>query len=371
MQSKFGITGLGAAAVFFAGALSAHAANISGAVEAGYNLNLTISNGTKNGVTNLTNAGHAYDARSGSFTLNNAHLAISGSDSASGVGYGVETDFGSDASFDASSLGGPFDIQEAYLTYAIGSGLGMKAGKYATYEGIEVIEGGSNPTVTRGFLFWFAEPFTHTGLEFSYASGMLDVHLGAINGWDQVVNKNSVPSYIAKIGLNLGDPLALTLSSIAGPEAADNDNYRMSFDATGVSKSIPMVDLWFQANYGMDAKAGVGATTPGKDASWMGFGLQPLVHISKLFGLGLRYEYFMDDQLSRTGSTFFGPVTPAGINDLTLQNFSVAPTLWLTPSLTARAEFRMDMASEKVYLDSKQAGTKNQMEIAADVVATF
>src|SRR3989338_7512945 len=83
---------LGWACIGIAAAISAQAANVSGSAQASYNRNLTINHDSTN-----VNIGHGYDARSGTFTLNNAHLAIAGSDSATGFGYAVELDAGSDA----------------------------------------------------------------------------------------------------------------------------------------------------------------------------------------------------------------------------------------------------------------------------------
>jgi hypothetical protein len=94
----------------------------------------------------------------------------------------------------------------------------------------------------------------------------------------------------------------------------------------------------------------------------MGIGVQPLVHINSLFGLGLRYEYFKDAN---------GAKTAKPVKDLALQNISLAPTFWLTKYLTARAEFRVDMASEKVFIDKDNKPVKQQMEVSADVIATF
>lgn len=350
-------------------AIAAHAAPvISGSVEASANRNWATPD------ENTTNVFHSYDAQANTFNLNNAHLAIAGADSTTGLGYTVETDFGSDGALDASLAGsGPLtaagyaiDLQEAYITWAFGAGRmwGIKAGKYATYQGIEVVEGGANPTITRGFLFGLAEPVTHTGAEINMANGPVDVHVGVINGWDQAADQNAVPSYLAKIGYNMGAPLAVAVSAIVGPEKAGNtDDLRMSFDLTAVTKAIPMTDLWLQANYGMEEKAGVG----GDDASWLGLGVQPLVHFNDWFGLGLRYEYFMDDKLSRVGAA--GSV---GTNtDITLQNITVAPTIWLTKTAMIRAEFRVDMASEDVFADADKKATGTQLGSAVDMVLGF
>lgn len=355
---------LGAVAACFAAVPSHAAPSISGSVEASYNRNLSSAG------DNAMNALHEYDAKANTFTLNNAHLVMSGSDSATGLGYDVETDFGSDAKINSSTdpsqgSSGIFDLQEAYITWGFGPkhAFGLKAGKYATYEGIEVIEGGSNPTVTRGLLYTFAEPITHTGLELSYATGPFDVHVGAINGWDRLMENNDVPSYLAKVGFNMGDPLALTVSTIIGPEKdANTDDMRMSFDATALTKSIPMVDLWLQANYGKEDKA----SATGADANWFGFGVQPLIHFNNWFGLGLRYEFLDDDKLTRTKAA-----PDDGKVDVSLQNVSVAPTIWLTKTAMVRAEYRLDIASSKVFVDSDNKATDMQNEVSADFVLSF
>ncbi len=354
MQNIHRITGFCSIAVCAAGVgLAQSAPTISGSVEASYNYNLTIPSDSMN------NRFHSYDAHTKTFLLNNAHVDMSGSDTATGVGYDVQTDLGTDAALDASSNGNVFDLEQAYLTYTFGpaKAWGIKAGKYATYEGIEVIPGGANPEITRGFLFGMAEPFTHTGLEVSYSSSMWDFHLGVVNGWDQMTDVNVVPTGLVKLGLNFGNPLALTISGLMGPERAtgqggDLSHVKMSYDITGISHAINMVDLNFQGNYGVEQKEGFN----GDDATWWGVGVQPLVHVNSMFGVGLRYELYSQDN---------------GVNTLYLQNVTLAPTFWLTKTLTARAEYRIDFGSKDVFIDSNNNATGNQMEVAGDLIANF
>jgi len=62
--------------------------------------------------------------------------------------------------------------------------LTFTAGKFVTSEGIEVIEGNQDYTVTRGFLFGLAEPYTTTGVKADYQfTKQLDLMLGVVNGW--------------------------------------------------------------------------------------------------------------------------------------------------------------------------------------------
>src|SRR5258708_16699814 len=75
-------------------------------------------------------------------------------------------------------------VQTCALPISFIGGFTFTAGKFATYEGIEVIEGPADPTITRGFLFWLAEPVTHVGAKLHYTTGPVDVGVGLVNGWD-------------------------------------------------------------------------------------------------------------------------------------------------------------------------------------------
>jgi len=365
MQNKSKIAGLGLGAGLFALTAVQAAPSISGYVDASYNFNLATP------AANTTNLFHAYDAQAKTFNLNDAHLELGGSDSASGLGYLVSTDMGSDAAIDEPNAAtGLVDVREAYLTYAFGPGKawGLKAGKYVTYNGIEVVSSGLNPTFTRGFLFWLAEPVSHTGAEISYAASKFDVHVGLVNGWDQITDLNNLPTLVAKVGLNLGDPLALTLSTLIGSEPntgvptatlGDTKNMRMTYDLTGVTHAIKKVDLNFQANIGMEAKAS--GLPSGGDATWYGFGLQPLVHLNDMCGIGLRYEFFDDLDGARTGAAAH----------LALQNVTLAPTFWMTKNLTGRVEYRIDFADKNVYTNGNGHASGVQMELGGDLIASF
>src|SRR2546430_1796437 len=63
------------------------------------------------------------------------------------------------------------DLQEAYVSYKVplGSGLTLKAGKFVTLLGYEVIESPNNLNFSRSLLFSFAIPITHTGGLLSYS----------------------------------------------------------------------------------------------------------------------------------------------------------------------------------------------------------
>lgn len=332
------------------GVAAADTPTVSGFIDGTYNYNLSDPIG---GTTRF----HSYTARHNSFLLNMAHVAITGS--SENVTYAVELDAGTDASFDSGAYGGGlFDVQEAWAAYTHpDNGLGFKAGKFVTFNGIEVIENTANPTVSRGFLFGLAEPATMVGALGTYAiNDTIDVAAGLISGWDLLVDNNSYKTFVGKVGITT-DAATATISVLAGPEqAGNNDDWRTTFDAV-VLVPLDKVDLWFQANFGRE-------TFGDEDAVWYGAGFQPVIHVNDDFSLGARAEVFVDADGSRTG------VAPL-LSDVTLVNVSLAPGYQVANNLTVRAELRADIATEDVYNNRSGDPTALQMIALGEVLYAF
>ncbi|HUS67334.1 MAG TPA: outer membrane beta-barrel protein [Kofleriaceae bacterium] len=319
------------------------APTVSGFIDGTYNYNF---NHPAGGVTPY----HTYTAPHHSFLLNAAHVALTGSDGK--VSYAVEIDAGTDAF--VNTLDDDFDIQEAWVSYTSDIGLGFKAGKFVTFNGIEVIESGSNPTISRGFLYGLAEPFTHVGALATYKiSDQMDVAAGVVNGWDVMVDNNSLKTLVGKFGLNL-DTFILTLSAYSGPEQPlDDDDWRTTFDATAMVK-LGTIDLWLQANLGTEENAAADG-----DATWTGLGVQPVFHLNEELSLGARAELFSDNDGARTGF------------DQTLFNVSVTPAYALTRNLILRAEGRLDVSSEDVYADTDGDASSSQVIALGEALVVF
>jgi hypothetical protein len=320
------------------------APKISGSVDVTYNYN---TRDPMDGVTLF----HSYTARHDTLLLNAAHLALTGSNES--VTYAVEVDVGSDAEINSGD--DDVDVQEAYVAYVSSIGLGIKAGKFVTYQGIEVIESGGNPTISRGFLFGLAEPFTHAGAVLTYKiSDQLDVAAGVVNGWDLVVDNNRGKTVVAKFGYT-GDGALVTASGYAGPERQSNaDDMRLSGDVTGMIK-IGTVDLWAQVNAGSEE----GVAADGGTASWYGAGLQPVFHLIEKLAIGGRAEVFRDQDGARTGA------------EQTLYNLTVAPAFTLTTGLVLRGELRVDWSSVDAFMDGDGAVHGNQVLALTEAIYSF
>jgi len=370
----------------------ADAPKFSGYLETSYNYNFNQPNGQ-------INRGRSFDTRANSFNLNAFQLQATGA-LGDNSGYTAKMLFGTDASAiknpngNATNLTGTtndeVDIEEAYAWYKapLGSGLTITAGRFVTFEGIEVIEGKDDYTVSRGLLFGLAEPFTHTGVKADYQfTKQLDLALGVVNGWDQVEDQNSSKTFIGRLGVNLGDPFSGGLSWTYGDEkpyagsAVDvNHDMRTSVDATFSTVFNKTFTLAYQANYGEEANANTyaeshnGTVAPAGTsyATWFGFGIQPKVTITDKFWIGGRYEYFEDKDGARTGGVA-GTLKPT-----TLQNFTIAPAYKLTDALTVQTELRYDWSNVNYFDQRNSAGavpagfaSANQATVGAKIDYVF
>jgi len=304
----------------------------------------------------------SYDAKADTFTLGALHAAVE-LDFGKGASAAVELDAGSDASVNRLDPDGVdeigFDVQEAWAAYTPAAlPFGFKAGKFATLMGIEVIESPDNPTVTRGFLFGLAEPFTHTGFLATWKGGPFDAALGAVNGWDVVSDNNSGKSAVGKLTFAPGDGAGVTVSFLAGPEQEDdNDPIRRTADVTGFVSPCESLRLNLQALWGDDEVEALSS----RRVRWRGAGIQPVVTPADAFSIGLRAEWFLDADGARTG-------IPGGVE---VWNVSLAPALRLTENLAVRAEGRFDRATENVFEDDEGGLKDRQVTLSLEVIARF
>lgn len=326
---------------------------------------------------------HAYDSSNG-FQLHLAHLSIKHQLNEHVFGV-IEFDAGADAAINHNPNGyadkaGPgtlFDVQEAYGVLT-DYGLTFTAGKFATYEGIEVIEGPADPTVTRGLLYWLAEPVTHVGAKLHYTAGPVDVGVGVVNGWDttnglfSTGDNNNQKTFIWRAAVTPSPAFFAALSGSYGVEKATDKDPRLSVDLTGAAVASENITINFQGNIGSEKNSDT-LTDPmnPKSATWMGLGVQPVFKFGAA-SLGARFEVFEDKGLSRVAAA--APATPPAdtspFTKVTLWNLSVAPGYTFDSAFTTRVEFRYDGASQPI-LGQATEGKKSQGTVAIYTHYTF
>lgn len=239
-----------------------------------------------------------------------------------------------------------FDLQEAFVMVRlpIGSGLTVKGGKFVTLMGYEYIESPNNLNFSRGYLFEFSIPLTHTGGLMSYTfSDQLTVTAGVVLGWDNSRDNNDALSYTGQFLTTPIKDLTATLNWIVGPEQNDNDaNQRVVLDLVTTYTGIKNTTLGLNVDYGFEKDeaflASLG-TRQDNDARWWGVAGYAAYDFTDWFRLAFRQEFFQDQNGARTG---FGSRVVYWTSTLTAQ-FKI----W--KGLVGRLEYRHDAASEKVY----------------------
>jgi hypothetical protein len=267
-----------------------------------------------------------------------------------------------------------FDLQEAYGSYQfpLGSGLTLKAGKFVTLLGYEVIESPSNLNFSRSFLFSFAIPLTHVGALLSYSPfPWLSLTAGPVVGWDVARDNNSRMSVMGQVGVSAVKDLALSLNWITGPEQAhQNSNPRTVLDFVATYTGVKNLTLGANVDYGWEedeAALAASGTRGNPDASWWGWAGYAAYDWTEALRTALRLEYFKDAESVRTG------LSPLGTKlDLYEVTATVQYKIW--KGLVARVEYRHDSANQKVFAIRAPGYVptgKKQDTISLDLYYTF
>lgn len=330
-------------------AANAWAADVSGFIDLSYSQNLNDPPGVLAPDTPL----RLYDENVNTWLLNAAHLEIAGgfSDAAD---YVVEINVGIDALY---NVGWYVDLQEAYINArSADSGFGVRAGKFATFAGIEVIESPDNPTFSRGLIYSYGVPLTHTGALLTYAEGDLDFAIGFVNGWDRWVNNDDEQTVIAKVGVAAQSDLNVTFTYMRGPEDPAGDLDRTLIDLVLAMDTDAGATFYFEYLSGREETAGA-------DDEWSGIGLQMVMEGSEGFSLGFRYESFDDADGTRLAGV------PGGGGEAS--NFTIAPAFRISDSTTLRLELRMDNADWNAFTDDQGNPTDKQTTFGLEIFSRF
>jgi hypothetical protein len=270
-------------------------------------------------------------------------VLTAGTDSQKNHSLGVFRDDNDDFPFRNTTR---FDVQEAYVSIRIpvGLGLNVKAGKWVSLLGYEVIESPNNLNFSRGYLANFAGPFTHTGVVATYfAADWLTIQAGISTGSDTTEDNNDSPTFGFGFQLTPVEGLAITTGAIVGPEQTNNDrNQRWILDMVATYTGLRRTTLALELTGGHERReASLVAldTRRDTDASWWGWGVWAAYDWTERFRTAIRQEYFKDSDGARTG---FGRKLSLWSTTLTLQY-----KIWR--GLVGRLEYRHDQADERAY----------------------
>ncbi len=267
------------------------------------------------------------------------------------------------------------DIPQFFVSYIVpvGKGLRLDAGKFATHMGYEVIGGydGYNDNFSRGFIFGYGIPFTHTGLKATYAfNSKIAAMLSICNGWDDVQRLNHAYTAAGQIALTPAKTYSLTFNFIHGPERRqDTHDQRTVYELVTVWKPVSKLTLGGDGVYGHEENG----VAIGHDAIWRGLAGYAKYNLTSKFSLAFRGEVFNDAGGTRTGT------------DQTLQGFTFTPEYDMNAKLSrlnshfrkadgkfvVRGEVRWDLSDKNVFFVGSNPTTDHQFTRAVNLIYLF
>ncbi|HJQ82478.1 MAG TPA: outer membrane beta-barrel protein [Candidatus Binatia bacterium] len=249
-----------------------------------------------------------------------------------------------------------FEVQDAYLTWTVpedmpAKGLTVKAGKFVTLLGAEVIEPWANYNFSRSFLFGLAIPFTHTGGLVTYpVTDKLSVTGGVVVGWDNVADNNDSPSFMGNVTYIVNDMVTLAGNGIFGPEQIDKIGPKRGV-ADFVATIKPTSALTFLLNYDWGHEDDAAVAEAGT-ALWQGFAAVANYQFTDRFSTAVRGEWFEDHTGTRTGIR------------QTLVEGTLTAKYQLTQHLAMRAEYRRDYSTRSRVFEKEGASAREYQDIA-------
>lgn len=330
--------------------------NLSGFVDTAYTYNF-------NHLNSGTNPARVFDTEPNSFTLQAAKLAFEKlPEKTGGVGFRTDLLFGQDAKV-IKPYGWSTDdvnLEQAYIDIIapLGKGLEIKAGKFVTMHGAEVIESKDNWNFSRSLLFGYAIPFTHTGVRAIYPfSGKFSGYFGVNNGWDDIKDNNKSKSFETGFFYAPAEIASFSLNYMFGPEQpSNNHSNRNLIDFVATYKPLEKVTLKLNTDYGLEEDA----VALGKNGYWAGVAGYARYDFNKWFSVSDRVEYFADPKGLRVTS---------GIGQDLWENtftFEVRPF----NNLITRLEYRYDASSKNIF-SKNELPIDYQSTIAAEAIYVF
>jgi Putative beta-barrel porin-2, OmpL-like. bbp2 len=131
------------------------------------------------------------------------------------------------------------DVQELHGEYIVpvGNGLKIQAGEMYPLVGFEVVNSYENPNFSRSFTFGLAQPFSTTGIRFTYLfASWVTASIAVINSWDNIEDNNRAKSFEYRLDLTPHEKFELSVYGSYGAEQS-NGNAFLGNAATGACVS--------------------------------------------------------------------------------------------------------------------------------------
>lgn len=317
---------------------------------ANFNKPLSRSNGGAAGTARV------FDTRAGQFSLGLVQTRVAYTNSKSEAV--VDLAFGPNANmgnYGNAVFSTALAIKQAYFTYKFSDKFSMTAGQFGTHIGYEVIDAPANFNYSLSNQFNNG-PFYHTGLKATYSfSDRVSLMAGVVNNVDGIEDNNRKKAIISQLYIspvkNWNVYLNFINSNEASPSEEDGITPSASYTMFDVASSYQITEkflMGLNASYGSQKGDYQGTGGPVKSESWGGLAVYANTAMTDHFGLGVRYEYFNNDNGVRGLRNAAGEGT--SVNSITITgNINLADG-----HILVKPEFRLDAYPKVSGLNAAQ-----------------
>ncbi len=256
----------------------------------------------------------------------------------------------------------------------IGPGIKFKLGHFYTAIGYESVMAPENFFYSHAFTMQYAEPFTHTGMLSEFAlTRRLDVLAGFTRGWDNWEDPNSDLGFLGGFSWTApSEKSSIALTVHSSSEDADGNNNRTVYSLVYTRRLGCRFQYIMQHDFGTEELAEVGQDGTNEVAKWYGINNYLLFDASDRLRLGIRAEWFRDQDNSRVLALPLESVTEGG----NYFGLTAGANWQMADRWTLRPEIRWDWSDVEVPSLGREGmynnfTERNQLTLATDMIFRF
>ncbi len=274
-------------------------------------------------------------------------------------------------------------------------GVSIKFGHFYSIMGYERFAASENFFYSRSFVFTFGEPFTFSGFLTTFnLTDSVKLYGGLTTGWDNWEHPGREVGFLGGMQwTSCDEQTSATFTLHTGNDltgatvgAAPLDEHRFNYSLVVSHQLTERLRYIFQHDYGEQHGAVINVNVPAAtitfaDAQWYGINQYIIYDVNDCLSAGLRFEWFSDQNLSRTlipvefipgGPTFTGNdlyALTVGLNWKPRERITIRPELrWDWADIRGNPNVPGGSAAFRAFND-RQSGS--QFTLGTDVILTF
>ena len=266
------------------------------------------------------------------------------------------TDTGDGGGADADTVNAA--IEQGFITINAGANV-LTFGKFNAPIGWELLDAPDMYQFSHAMVFDFGLPTNLTGAMISGSSGVLDISVYYVNGWDNNTDDNTDKHIGTRIGITPNSTLNIGLSYISGDINLTPTNK--------VTQTITDIDLTYtpseQLTVGAEYNIGTvkeASNVDAGDAKWNGYLVMAHFDFNDTHGLTLRYDSFTDEDGYRLSTL-----------EETRTAMTAAWTFGIADGLGGLIEWKNTKSDKEPFTDKDGNPKDSESTLAAELTFSF